>query len=182
MARRCIFITHGAARALLISARVHCCRLSRSRIMCCCLTPTGSPKSMPQWRKSSMQRALRRSWRRFRMPGSPTPTRFPMRRRIARLMSTISRTGCKRRGLLLRRRSMRSIYNYAVIRVVPRVERAEFINAGVILDCQEAGFLDARIELDETRLLALDPQVDLATVRAHLGAIQAICAGGTQAG
>ncbi|TLY53057.1 MAG: DUF3037 domain-containing protein [Gammaproteobacteria bacterium] len=77
---------------------------------------------------------------------------------------------------------MRSIYNYAVIRVVPRVERAEFINAGVILDCQEAGFLDARIELDETRLLALDPQVDLATVRAHLGAIQAICAGGTQAG
>ena len=52
---------------------------------------------------------------------------------------------------------MRSIYNYAVIRVVPRVERAEFINAGVILDCQEAGFLDARIELDETRLLALDP-------------------------
>lgn len=77
---------------------------------------------------------------------------------------------------------MPSIYNYAVIRVVPRVERAEFINAGVILDCQDAGFLDARIELDEARLLALDPQVDLVTVRAHLAAIQAICAGGKAAG
>ena len=77
---------------------------------------------------------------------------------------------------------MRSIYNYAVIRIVPRVERAEFINAGVILDCQDASFLDARIELDEARLLALDPQVDLTIVRAHLSAIHAICAGGKEAG
>jgi hypothetical protein len=73
-------------------------------------------------------------------------------------------------------------YDYAVIRVVPRVERAEFVNAGIILACQQSGFLDARIELDEARLRALDPNVDLATVREHLAAIPRVCAGGADAG
>ena len=73
-------------------------------------------------------------------------------------------------------------YDYAIIRVVPRVERGEFLNAGVILACQDAGFLDARIELDEARLLALDPGADLATIAQHLAAIPAICAGGKRAG
>ena len=77
---------------------------------------------------------------------------------------------------------MRASYDYAIIRVVPRVERAEFINAGVILACQDAAFLDARIELDEARLRALDPRVDVATVRDHLGAIARLCAGGPAAG
>lgn len=77
---------------------------------------------------------------------------------------------------------MRASYDYAVIRVVPRVERAEFVNVGVILACQEAGFLDARIELDEARLRALDPAVDLAVVREHLAAIPRLCAGGVDAG
>ena len=77
---------------------------------------------------------------------------------------------------------MQASYDYAVIRVVPRVERAEFVNAGVILACQQAGFLDARIELDEARLRALDPAVDLATVRDHLAAIPRVCAGGAAAG
>jgi hypothetical protein len=73
-------------------------------------------------------------------------------------------------------------YDYAVIRVVPRVDRAEFINAGIILSCQDDGVLAARLELDESRLLALDPHVDLATVHAHLATIPAICAGGSAAG
>ena len=73
-------------------------------------------------------------------------------------------------------------YDYAVIRVVPRVDRAEFVNAGIILSCQDDGVLAARIELDETRLLALDPQADLPTVRAHLASIPLICAGGAAAG
>jgi len=73
-------------------------------------------------------------------------------------------------------------YDYAVIRVVPRVDRAEFVNAGIILSCQDGGVLEARIELDESRLLALDPHVDLAAVNAHLATIPAICAGGAAAG
>ncbi|MDP3230843.1 MAG: DUF3037 domain-containing protein [Acidovorax sp.] len=69
------------------------------------------------------------------------------------------------------------VYDYAIVRVVPRVEREEFINAGVILSCQRTGFLQAAIALDETRLLAMDPQVDMDTVHRHLAAIVAICAG-----
>ncbi|MGZ5048902.1 MAG: DUF3037 domain-containing protein [Usitatibacter sp.] len=76
----------------------------------------------------------------------------------------------------------RCTYDYAVIRVVPRVEREEFVNAGVIVSCPEAKFLEARIELDEARLRALDPAIDLDAVRAHLAAIPAICAGGPDAG
>lgn len=77
---------------------------------------------------------------------------------------------------------MHATYDYAVIRVVPRVDRAEFVNAGIIVSCQESALLEARIELDEARLVALDPHVDLATVRAHLATIPAICAGGAGAG
>jgi hypothetical protein len=73
-------------------------------------------------------------------------------------------------------------YDYAIIRVVPRVERGETINAGVILSCPAVGFLDARVELDEARLLALDDALDMTTVRAHLATIPAICAGSADAG
>ena len=73
-------------------------------------------------------------------------------------------------------------YDYAVVRVVPRIEREEFVNAGVILSCQKLGFLGARIALDEGRLLALAPDVDLELVRRHLAAIPAICAGHPEAG
>jgi hypothetical protein len=76
----------------------------------------------------------------------------------------------------------RCIYDYAIIRVVPRVEREEFVNVGVIVSCPARKFLEARIELDEKRLLALDPTLDIDSIRAHLAAIPAICAGGEQAG
>lgn len=73
-------------------------------------------------------------------------------------------------------------YDYAVVRVVPKVDREEFINAGVILSCPDLSFLEARIKLDESRLLALDPNVDLHLVRQHLAAIPIICRGGDDAG
>ena len=73
-------------------------------------------------------------------------------------------------------------YDYALLRVVPRVERGEFVNAGVILSCAATDFLQARIELDEARVLALDPSADLAGIRAALDAIPRICAGGAAAG
>jgi hypothetical protein len=75
-----------------------------------------------------------------------------------------------------------SSYDYAIVRVVPRVEREEFINAGVILSCQAQDFLAARIDLDESRLLALDPRVDLEAVRVNLASIPLVCAGGPAAG
>jgi hypothetical protein len=71
----------------------------------------------------------------------------------------------------------RAAFDYAVVRVVPRVEREEFINAGVILFCHEHDYLAARVELCEARLLSLAPDVDLELVRAHLEAIPQICAG-----
>jgi len=73
-------------------------------------------------------------------------------------------------------------YDYAIVRVVPKVERAEFVNAGVIVSCPQRDLLLARIDLDEKRLLALDPAVDLESVRAHLAAIPTICVGGAHAG
>jgi hypothetical protein len=73
-------------------------------------------------------------------------------------------------------------YDYAIVRVVPRVERGERVNVGVILSCPDLEFLDARIEIDEARLLALDPHVDLELMRANLGTIPAVCRGGAEAG
>ena len=73
-------------------------------------------------------------------------------------------------------------YDYASVRVGPRPEREEFINAGVILSSVQARLLEARIELDESRLLALDPSADLDQIRMHLATIPLICAGGAAAG
>jgi hypothetical protein len=73
-------------------------------------------------------------------------------------------------------------YDYAVVRVVPKVDREEFINAGVIVSCPELSFLEARIKLDESRLLALDPNIDLDLVKKHLDSIPKICRGGDDAG
>jgi len=73
-------------------------------------------------------------------------------------------------------------YDYAVVRVVPRVERGEFVNAGIILSCDVERVLEARIEFDEGAVLALDAAIDLELVRDTLATIPAICAGGTAAG
>jgi hypothetical protein len=68
-------------------------------------------------------------------------------------------------------------FDYAILRVVPRVEREEFINAGVVVFCLEKRYLDARILLNEQRLRGLWPEVDVDLVREHLDAIPRICMG-----
>lgn len=73
-------------------------------------------------------------------------------------------------------------YDYVIVRVVPRVERGERINVGVILSCVDSEVLEARIELDEARLRALDPAVDLDAIRAGVALIMRVCAGGAEAG
>ena len=73
-------------------------------------------------------------------------------------------------------------YDYAIIRVVPRVERGELINVGVILSCPDAAFLEARIEVDPSRLLALDATLDVEATRANLETIPVVCRGGREAG
>jgi hypothetical protein len=75
-----------------------------------------------------------------------------------------------------------SAYDYAVIRIVPRVERGEFVNVGVMLSCKAGDYLEARIELDEARVRALAPDLDIAAIREHLATFPAICAGGATAG
>jgi hypothetical protein len=68
------------------------------------------------------------------------------------------------------------------VRVVPRVERGEFVNAGIILSCDVERILQAAIDLDEAALKALDANVDLELVRDALAAIPAICAAGPDSG
>ena len=73
-------------------------------------------------------------------------------------------------------------YDYAILRVMPRVDRGEVVNVGVILSCPERQFLEARIAVDEARVLTLDPTVDLATIKETLNGIVAICRGDAEAG
>lgn len=73
-------------------------------------------------------------------------------------------------------------YDYALLRVVPRVERQEFINAGVVVYCPERRYLAARIRLDTARLAALWPDADAELVMEHLRAVERICAGDRSAG
>ena len=73
-------------------------------------------------------------------------------------------------------------YSYAVIRVVPRVERGECINVGVILFARAQRYLEARIELDPARLRVLAPEADVALIDRHLRTLAAICAGATEGG
>lgn len=73
-------------------------------------------------------------------------------------------------------------YDYALIRVVPRVDREEFINAGVILSCPTRDYLDASVHVDRARLAALDPQLDLEMVARNLQSIPMLCRGGEEAG
>ena len=73
-------------------------------------------------------------------------------------------------------------YDYAIIRVVPKVDREEFINAGAIVYCPELSYLEAIIKLNELRLRAIAPSIDMEMVRKHLSTIPIICRGGDAAG
>jgi hypothetical protein len=77
---------------------------------------------------------------------------------------------------------MPASFDYVIVRVVPRVERQEFINAGIIVFCLEKRYLEARIHLDEQRLKSLWPNADIEVVRDHLAAIPRICEGDPAAG
>ncbi len=77
---------------------------------------------------------------------------------------------------------MPSAYEWAVLRAVPRVDRSEFVNVGVVVYCQTLDFLAARIAPDLGRVIALDPDVDLDGVRSHLEGVRALCAGLESAG
>ena len=73
-------------------------------------------------------------------------------------------------------------YQYVVLRLVPRVEREEFVNVGVVLYCEETGFLDAAWDLDEARLAAFAPACELDGVRSSLERVRAVCRGETGRG
>jgi hypothetical protein len=79
-------------------------------------------------------------------------------------------------------RDARSPFEYAIIRVLPRVERGEAFNAGIVLMSRPRRFLGARTELDETVLAALSPDCDPETVREHLALVDRIAAGDNTAG
>ena len=73
-------------------------------------------------------------------------------------------------------------FSYAILRVVPRVERGECFNAGVVLFCRQLDFLGVKVGLDERRLAALAPDASAEDVRAHLGARVRVAAGDPDAG
>lgn len=77
---------------------------------------------------------------------------------------------------------VRSAFEYAVIRVVPRVERGEFINVGVVLFCRTRRFLGARLLLHTARLAVFAPEIDLVAVEHQIAGIPLVCIGGTSAG
>lgn len=74
------------------------------------------------------------------------------------------------------------LFEYAVIRVVPQVEREEYINVGVILYCKQQQFLDARWALDEKLMALFAPQLDLVELKQNLCAFDIICKGGSEGG
>jgi hypothetical protein len=76
----------------------------------------------------------------------------------------------------------RSAFSYAIVRVVPRVERGEWFNAGVVLFCRQRDFLAAKVTLDEQRLAALAPNCQAATIRPHLEAVVRVAEGDPTAG
>lgn len=73
-------------------------------------------------------------------------------------------------------------FQYSIVRVVPRVERGECVNAGIVLLCRSRRYLGARIGLDEARLRALAPAVDVAAIRRHLDGVERVARGERDAG
>ena len=73
-------------------------------------------------------------------------------------------------------------FQYVVLRCVPRVDREEFVNVGVVLYCQDAAYLDTTSSLDAARLNAMAPELDLGAVESALAAVAAVCRGETSAG
>ncbi|MES2780473.1 MAG: DUF3037 domain-containing protein [Bacteroidota bacterium] len=76
----------------------------------------------------------------------------------------------------------KQVFEYAIIRVLPRVERGEFVNAGVVVYCKKQQFLKAMIQLDEQRIKSLYKEADVLEISNHLKAFEQICLGNKAAG
>jgi hypothetical protein len=74
------------------------------------------------------------------------------------------------------------LFEYAIIRIVPRVEREEFLNVGVVLYCRDRNFLQAMITVDEQRLQAFSPSTDVDEIKKYLHAFHQICKGASEGG
>ena len=75
-----------------------------------------------------------------------------------------------------------NVFEYAVIRIVPQVEREEFLNAGVILYCPKLKFLECRCSIDDNRLCSFSSKIDISEIKAHLHAFAEICRGSKDGG
>jgi Protein of unknown function (DUF3037) len=78
--------------------------------------------------------------------------------------------------------SKHDVFEYAIVRIVPRVEREEFLNVGIILYCPAQQFLHTAFELNEARLLVLDAPENISGISAYLSMFEQICAGSAEAG
>jgi Protein of unknown function (DUF3037) len=78
--------------------------------------------------------------------------------------------------------AVRQVFEYALLRAVPRVDRGECVNIGIVLYCRGAGFLRTAVEVDDERVLALDPAVDLTSLHGAADAVRRTCAGDGPAG
>lgn len=76
----------------------------------------------------------------------------------------------------------KQVFEYAIIRVLPRVERGEFVNAGVVVYCKKQSFLKAMIQFDENRIKSLYKEADVTEINNHLKAFEQICLGNLDAG
>ncbi len=74
------------------------------------------------------------------------------------------------------------LYEYSIIKLIPRVERGEYLNVGVIVYCKKASFLNVLFALDKSRLTAIFPQIDIEEINGHLVAFEQICLGNSGAG
>src|SRR5437764_1137709 len=137
--------------------------------MCCCRSPAACVKPTRPWRSGWTKHLC------GRLSHSCPTTGW---REPATTTGNSCGSGCNRRARSSRRRRVRTTFDYALIRVVPRPERGELINAGVILYCRGRDFLEARIALDRVRLQALDPSLDLSEIERALAVFPEVCAGG----
>ena len=78
--------------------------------------------------------------------------------------------------------SDRAVYEYAIVRVVPRVEREEFVNVGVALYCRKQRYADVKIHVDEQKLKSLCPDIEIEMIKRHLDSFRRICLGQSDAG
>ena len=173
-------IDHGAAlyvqHSWMIRTPTAAARSRRSPSTCCCRPPARSARPTSGWRRGSRPSCCARCW-----PPCP-PTGWAAS--PPRPTSATCCAGSSRRGRSSRRPSVPGSlppearpFQYVIVRVVPRVDRGEQLNAGVVLYSAPLEYLAARMQLDEARLAALAPSADPAAIRPHLDAICAIAAG-----